>query len=83
MCHHRFTLTDRVIRTPSGRSYERAYIEAAVRQQGLVRILLPSFRLLLTPSQDPLTRERLSMKDLRPNRQLKDAIATWLAEHPR
>jgi len=53
------------VMTPAGVTYERADIEAWVKEKG----------------EDPQTREPVTLKDLRPNRVLKDLIDEWLAKH--
>ena len=51
---------------PNGVSYERRWIEAHLERGG----------------KDPVTFEPLRLDQLRPNLQLKDAIDTFLDEHP-
>lgn len=52
------------VSTPAGHTYERSAIESHILHHG----------------RDPLTNEPLSMEDLRPNRNLRDAIAAFKIE---
>ena len=50
------------VSSPAGHTYERSAIVAHIRRTGT----------------DPMTNEILREEDLRPNRNLRDAIAAWL-----
>lgn len=49
----------------TGQSYEREVIEEHIKKRGT----------------DPLTGEKLTLEDLRPNRGLREAIEAWTAKH--
>lgn len=51
--------------TLSGQSYERSVIEEHIKKRGT----------------DPLTNEKLTLEDLRPNRGLREAIEAHFAKH--
>lgn len=64
-CPISFEIMQDPVVTPTGYTYERANIVAEIQRSGL----------------DPQTRAPLSQSDLRPNRQLAEAIAAWTQQH--
>jgi len=64
-CPITFEIMEDPVSTPTGHTYERAAIQEFVIRNG----------------RDPITNEALLIADLRPNRNLKEAIAAWKKDH--